>query len=128
MSKVEIILHFQLKINVHLPSAFENVTNICLLWREYAFTTFITSDNVLLAKLHSHLSSCFSGKEFEGRSSGISIPDSICTDRAMSVISVKSILSNPEKLASTISHMIGHNIGLEHDIDGRFFLSEFSAL
>lgn len=59
-----------------------------------------------------------SGSEFEGSASGLSIPDSICTDRALSVISVKSLLSNPEKVASEISHMIGHNIGLEHDTAG----------
>mgnify|MGYP001792642450 len=60
-----------------------------------------------------------SGIEFEDGSSGLSIPDSICTDRALSVISVQSLLSNQEKLASTIAHMIGHNIGLEHDTQGK---------
>lgn len=57
----------------------------------------------------------FSGLSFENSSIGMAIPSSVCTDRSMSVISTYKLLSNQERLAGVMAHMIGHNIGLEHD-------------
>ncbi|XP_067948088.1 zinc metalloproteinase-disintegrin-like protein F1 isoform X2 [Watersipora subatra] len=54
-----------------------------------------------------------SGDNFDGM--GLAVPTSICTNRAVAVISAKQHIENPQRLASVIAHMIGHNIGLEHD-------------
>ncbi|XP_067936250.1 zinc metalloproteinase-disintegrin-like EoVMP2 [Watersipora subatra] len=54
------------------------------------------------------------GQLFEENSTGIAIPDSICTGRGISVVSSQS-RDNSRHLASVMSHMIGHSIGLLHD-------------
>lgn len=50
-------------------------------------------------------------------SSGLAIPDSVCTDRAVAVITTSAV--EVPQLASVVSHMIGHIIGLKHDAAGK---------
>ena len=64
-----------------------------------------------------------SGLEFVGNTPGLAIPDSICTDRAIAVISARDLINNVHRLATVISQMIGHNIGLQHDTHGKFTLT-----
>jgi len=58
-----------------------------------------------------------SGMRFEDNSIGLAIPDSICTDRAIAVISAET--SDITKLSSIVAHMVGHNLGLQHDSPGK---------
>ncbi|XP_078321722.1 disintegrin and metalloproteinase domain-containing protein unc-71-like isoform X2 [Crassostrea virginica] len=61
------------------------------------------------------------GKDLQNNSLGMAIPDSVCTDRAVGISKIPSY-TEPQKLATVLSHMIGHNLGLKHDEDviGRF--------
>ena len=44
----------------------------------------------------------------------MAVPDSICTNRAVSVSEV-GLLVDPQQAASTMAHMIGHTLGLTHE-------------
>lgn len=54
------------------------------------------------------------GRQFDNNEVGMSIPDSICSSRAVSV-SQEANIFEPFIAASTIAHMLGHNLGMEHD-------------
>ena len=61
-----------------------------------------------------HLLSGGHGRQFEANEVGMSIPDSICSSRAVSVSQEASVFE-PFITASTLAHMLGHNLGMEHD-------------
>ncbi|KAJ8314071.1 hypothetical protein KUTeg_008632 [Tegillarca granosa] len=72
-----------------------------------------------------HSAHLITGTDLEDNSVGMAIPDSICTDRAISISKSPNILE-PQQLATILSHMIGHNLGIKHDEDvkGRDIYSE----
>ncbi|XP_064647849.1 uncharacterized protein LOC135500353 [Lineus longissimus] len=45
---------------------------------------------------------------------GLAIPESICSERAIGITRVPS-LYQPMEIAATLTHMIGHNLGMKHD-------------
>ncbi|XP_014786167.1 disintegrin and metalloproteinase domain-containing protein unc-71 isoform X2 [Octopus bimaculoides] len=55
-------------------------------------------------------------QELDHKVSGMSIPDSLCTDRAVGV-SRSDRPFEPQQAASVLAHMIGHNLGIKHDED-----------
>ncbi|XP_015607656.1 disintegrin and metalloproteinase domain-containing protein 19 [Cephus cinctus] len=57
------------------------------------------------------------GENFKGDESGMAMPETLCTRRSVG-ISVDLNTYEPHLLAGTMAHMIGHNIGMNHD-DGR---------
>ncbi|KAI5710018.1 hypothetical protein M8J75_005048 [Diaphorina citri] len=57
------------------------------------------------------------GAEFKDGEAGIAVPNAICSGDAVG-ISVDANPYEPHLLGGTMAHMIGHNIGMDHD-DGR---------
>ncbi|XP_014666722.1 PREDICTED: uncharacterized protein LOC106808494 [Priapulus caudatus] len=58
------------------------------------------------------------GTKFKNREVGLALPDSMCTRRAVGVNQETNPVE-PQQLASTLAHIIGHNLGMTHDDDGR---------
>lgn len=61
-----------------------------------------------------HLITGGHSSKFAGGELGMSIPESICTPNAVS-ISQESNIFEPFVAASVMAHMLGHNLGMEHD-------------
>ncbi|KAJ8911454.1 hypothetical protein NQ315_013816 [Exocentrus adspersus] len=70
-----------------------------------------------LFKIDKDTTQLLTGEIFIGGEAGISAPATVCTSKSVG-ISVDINTYEPHLLAGTMSHMIGHNIGMGHD-DGR---------
>ncbi|XP_071515149.1 disintegrin and metalloproteinase domain-containing protein unc-71 isoform X3 [Panulirus ornatus] len=70
-----------------------------------------------LDKFHKDTSHLITGEHFQGGESGMGVPNSICTSKSAG-ISVDLNVYEPHLVASTMTHMIGHNLYMKHD-DGR---------
>ena len=56
----------------------------------------------------------FSARTFDHNEAGMAIPDSVCSQRAVSV-SQDPDLFDPQQGAVVAAHMIGHTLGMHHD-------------
>ncbi|XP_069167754.1 disintegrin and metalloproteinase domain-containing protein 23 isoform X6 [Procambarus clarkii] len=70
-----------------------------------------------LNDFHKDTSHLITGEQFQSGESGMGVPNSICTPKAAG-ISVDLNVYEPHLVASTMTHMIGHNLYMKHD-DGR---------
>ncbi|XP_023932005.1 disintegrin and metalloproteinase domain-containing protein unc-71-like isoform X2 [Lingula anatina] len=57
-------------------------------------------------------------EKFEHGMAGMAVPDSVCTARAVGV-NHNPDFEQQHQVASTVAHMIGHNLGLSHDDNSR---------
>ena len=57
--------------------------------------------------------------DFEDDTVGMAIPDAVCTGRASGISKMPNFLE-PQQGATTLSHMIGHNLGIKHDEDSKY--------
>lgn len=64
------------------------------------------------------------GESFSGEESGIAASDTICNPQAVG-ISVDANPYEPHILAGTMTHMIGHNIGMSHDDGSEYIKCDF---
>ncbi|CAG0885167.1 unnamed protein product [Darwinula stevensoni] len=67
-----------------------------------------------LYKVSKDTTQLLTGLKFSMGDTGMSVPDSICTSRGAG-ISVDINIYEPHVTASTMAHMIGHNMGMTHD-------------
>ncbi|XP_066955425.1 disintegrin and metalloproteinase domain-containing protein unc-71-like isoform X16 [Macrobrachium rosenbergii] len=70
-----------------------------------------------LHEFHKDTAHLITGEQFQSGESGMGVPNSICTSKSAG-ISVDLNVYEPHLVASTMTHMIGHNLYMKHD-DGR---------
>lgn len=80
----------------------------------YNFYEYVQRRLYMVHKDAIHLITGGHSTQFEFDELGMSIPDSICTAKAVSVSQEASIYE-PFVVGSIMAHMIGHNLGMEHD-------------
>lgn len=91
----------------------------------YNFLEYSTRRLYMISMDAVHLITGGHSSRFFNNELGMSIPDSICTSRAVSV-SQEGSIHEPFVAASVMAHMIGHNLGMEHDESEPASSTEFS--